>query len=463
MTMAVQEATQAIHEAIIEDFRNGLRGELLQPGDAGYDVARIVWNGMIDRRPALIVRCRGAADVIAAVNFAREHRLILAVRGGGHNVAGNAVCDGGLMIDLSLMKGIRVDPQAQAARAEPGVLWGELDCETQAFGLATTGGTISATGIAGLTLGGGVGWLSGKYGMAIDNLVSVDIVTADGALRHASETENPDLFWVVRGAGANFGVVTSFEYRLHPVGPMILGGLVLHPFAHAAEVLRFYRDFAASQPDELTTYAAVLTGPDGSRVIALAACYAGAVAEGERVLAPLKAHGTPLADMIGPIPYVAQQSMLDTAFPYGRQNYWKSTFVKRISDEAINAIVEFGADIPSPYSVIVIQDVHGAAARVSPTATAFSHRDAPHAIIALANWDDPADGERNIAWARGLFAAVEPHAVAAVYVNDLGHDESRERVASAYGANYERLAQLKAQYDPSNLFRMNQNIRPEGT
>jgi FAD/FMN-containing dehydrogenase len=463
MTMAVQEAAPAIHKAVVQDFRGSLRGELLQPGDEGYDVARVVWNGMIDRRPALIVRARGAADVIAAVNFAREHDLILAVRGGGHNVAGNAVCDNGLMLDLSLMKGIRVDAEARTARAEPGVLWGELDRETQAFGLATTGGTVSATGIAGLTLGGGVGWLAGKYGMAIDNLLSVDVVTADGVLRHASDTENPELLWAIRGAGANFGVVTSFEYRLHPVGPMILGGLVLHPFERAAEVLRFYRDFAVSQPDELTTYAAVLTGPDGGRVIALATCYAGDAAEGERVLAPLKAHGAPLADMIGPMPYVAQQTMLDAAFPYGRQNYWKSVFAKRISDEAIDAIVEFGADIPSPYSVIVIQDVHGAAARVSPTATAFSHRDAPHAIIALANWVDPADTERNITWARGLFAAVEPHAATAVYVNDLGHDESRERVASAYGANHERLVQLKARYDPTNLFRMNQNIRPEGT
>jgi len=277
-----QRVPQTIHEAVIQDVRSTLRGELLEPDDHGYDAARTVWNGMIDRRPALIARPCGAADVIAAVNFARERGLLVSIRGGGHNVAGNAVCDGGLMIDLSAMKGIRVDPEARTARAEPGVLWHEFDHETQAFGLATVGGTISATGIAGLTLGGGAGWLTGKHGTTCDNLLSVDVVTADGVLRHASARENPDLFWAMRGAGANFGVVTSLEYQLHPVGPMILGGMVVHPIDRAEDVLCFYRDFAAAQPDELTTYAAILTMPEGNMVVALVACYAGSLEEGAR-------------------------------------------------------------------------------------------------------------------------------------------------------------------------------------
>ncbi len=453
-----QRVPQAIHEAVIQDVRSTLRGELLEPGDDGYDAARTVWNGMIDRRPALIARCRGAADVIAAVNFARERELLVSIRGGGHNVAGNAVCDGGLMIDLSAMKGIHVDPEARTARAEPGVLWREFDHETQAFALATVGGTISATGIAGLTLGGGAGWLTGKHGTTCDNLLSVDVVTADGVLRHASERENPDLFWAMRGAGANFGVVTSFEYQLHPVGPMILGGMVVHPIDRAEEVLRFYRDFAVSQPDELTTYAAILTMPDGNMVIALVACYAGPIEEGARALAPLKQFGPPAADMIGPMPYTALQSMLDGAFPYGRQNYWKSTYMSTIGDAAIETIVHHARAVPSPHSVVLIEDFHGAAGRVAQDAMAFGHRDTPHALVILSNWSDPNESERNIGWTRAFFAAMQPHMAGGVYVNDMGHDEGSERVRSAYGENYPRLAAIKAQYDPTNFFRMNQNI-----
>ena len=454
-----QRVPQAIHEAVVQDVRSTLRGELLEPGDDGYDAARTVWNGMIDRHPTLIARCRGAADVIASVNFAREQGLLVSIRGGGHNVAGNAVCDGGLMIDLSLMKGVHVDPEARTARAEPGVLWREFDHETQAFGLATVGGTISATGIAGLTLGG-AGWLTGKYGTTCDNLLSVDVVTADGVLRRASERENPDLFWAMRGAGANFGVVTSLEYRLHPVGPMILGGMVVHPIERAADVLRFYRDFAASQPDELTTYAALLTMPDGTMVVALVACYVGATEQGERVLAPLKQHGSPVADMIGPMPYTALQSMLDGAFPYGRQNYWKSTYMSTIGDDAIETIIRHAKAVPSPHTVVLIQDFHGAVGRVAPDAMAFGHRDAPHALVILSNWSDPNESERNIGWTRAFFAEMGPHMAGGVYVNDMGHDEGSERIRSAYGANYARLAEIKTKYDPTNFFRMNQNIVP---
>ncbi|MDQ6775797.1 MAG: FAD-binding oxidoreductase [Actinomycetota bacterium] len=455
-----QRVPQAIHEAVIQDVRSTLRGALLEPGGDGYDAARTVWNGMIDRRPALIARCRGAADVITAVNFARDQGLLVSIRGGGHSVAGNAVCDGGLMIDLSLMKGVHVDPEARTARAEPGVLWREFDHETQAFGLATVGGTISTTGIAGLTLGGGAGWLTGKYGTTCDNLRSVDVVTADGVLRRASERENPDLFWAMRGAGANFGVVTSFEYQLHPVGPMILGGMVVHPIDRAEDVLRFYRDFATAQPDELTTYAAILTMPEGNMVVALAACYVGPAEEGERALAPLKQFGPPAADMIGPMPYTALQSMLDGAFPYGRQNYWKSTYMSTISDAAIETIVHHAKAVPSPHTVMLIGDFHGAVGRVARDAMAFGHRDTPHGLVILSNWSDPDEGERNIGWTRAFFAAMQPHMAGGVYVNDMGDDEGSERVRSAYGENYTRLAAIKAQYDPTNFFRMNQNIAP---
>jgi len=449
-----------VHDAVVQDFRATQRGDVLVPGDDGYDAARTIWNGMIDKRPALIARCRGVADVIGAVSFAREHRLPLAVRGGGHNVAGNAVCDGGLMLDLSPMKGIHIDPIHRVACVEAGVLWREFDREAQAFGLATTGGTISATGVAGLTLGGGVGWLAAKHGLACDNLRSVDIVTADGQLLRASTTEHADLFWALRGAGANFGVVTSFEFDLHPVGPMIYGGLLLHSIDQAAEVLRFYRDFAARQPDELTTYAAILSMPDGNQAVALVTCYSGELAEGEHILAPLKRFGTPLADTIDPMPYVALQSMLDGAFPYGRQNYWKSSFVEALTDGAIESIVAYTRSMPSPHSVILIQDVHGVASRVPNDATAFAHRDAPHSIAILSNWENQSDTERNIGWTRTFFDDLQEHVMVHAYVNELGHDESAERIQAAYGTNYERLTRIKATYDPGNLFQLNQNIQP---
>jgi FAD/FMN-containing dehydrogenase len=447
-----------VGEGSLNAFQSRLRGPLLRAGDAGYDEARRVWNGLIDHRPTLIARCAGAADVVAAVEFAREHGLLVSIRGGGHNVAGKAVCNGGLMIDLSRMKAIRVDPAARIVRAEPGVLGTELDRETQAFGLATPAGTVSTTGIAGLTLGGGQSWLGSKHGFAIDNLLSVDIVTADGMLRTASATQHEDLFWGIRGAGHNFGVVTSFEYRLHPIGP-VLGGLIVHPLSRAVEVLRFYRDITAAQPDELQTWAGLLTMPDGNAVLALVPCYIGSPAEGERLLAPLRRLAAPIADTVAQIPYVAMQQLFDPAFPPGRLSYWKSGLASHLADEAIVAAVEYFESVPSPHTVILFAELHGAYSRVGKTETAYFHRDLQYDLIILSGWTDPAEGPRNIAWTRELFARWEPHLARAAYVNDLG-DEGEDRARTAYGDNYARLVMLKKKYDPANLFRLNQNITP---
>jgi FAD/FMN-containing dehydrogenase len=411
----------SLTEDVVTDFRARLRGPLLGPDDPGYDAARSVWNAMIDRRPALIVQPRGAADIIAAVNVARDHDLTLSIKGGGHSVAGKAVSDGGLMLDMSLMKGIRVDPEACAVSAEPGVLLGELDAETHAFGMATPAGTISTTGIAGLTLGGGQSWLAGKYGFTIDNLLSVDIVTADGQLRHASEIDNPDLFWAIRGAGANFGVVTSFEFRLHPVHT-VLGGMVLHPFADARKVLEFYRQFTADLPDELTTACGALTGPDGSMLVAVIICYAGDISEGERVVAPLRMFGSPVADTIAPIPFTAQQQLFDGSFPHGRRNYWKTSLTSALSDRLIDAIVEHMPRTPSPHNAVLIFDFHGAYSRVANDAMAYPHRDLQHDVLVLGNWTDPADDERNIAWTRAFHMAIAPEVSERAYVNDLGDE-----------------------------------------
>jgi FAD/FMN-containing dehydrogenase len=446
-------------DATVDTFRAGLRGQLLRPGDAGYDAARTIDNAMIDRRPALIARCAGVSDVLAAVRFAREHELLVSVRGGGHNVAGNAVCDGGLMIDLSPMKGVRVDPVARTARAEAGVTWGDFDRETQAFGLATTGGVISTTGIAGLTLGGGVGWLNGRFGLACDNLVAADVVTADGQRVHASEVENADLFWGLRGGGGNFGIVTSFEYRLHPVGPTVLAGPVFHPAARAREVLRFYRDVTASEPDELTTYAGLLTGPDGTPLVGMVPVYGGAPEQGEELVEAVRKFGPPVVDQVGPMPYLAVQRMFDAAFPPGRCNYWKSSLAPRITDALVDAVVDHMARVPSPHSAVMLEHYHGAYGRKRPADTAYAHRTPTYDVVIIANWTDPADNERNIAWARDLFNAVQPQVSESVYVNFLG-DEGADRVRAAYGENYPRLAALKRKYDPTNFFRMNQNIRP---
>lgn len=456
-TLAGNEHT--LDESLIEKFAAGLRGSLLRPSDAGYDAARTVWNAMVDKRPALIARCAGTADVIECVRFAREHDLLVSVRGGGHNYAGKSVCDGGLMIDLSPMKGICVDPARRTARAQAGLRLGEFDRETQAFGLATTLGVNTDTGIAGLTLGGGYGWLGGKYGLACDNVVSVDVVTADGRLLTASAGENEDLFWGVRGAGANLGIVTSFEYRLHPVGP-VLGGMVIYPLSKGKEVLRFFDEFSATCPDELTTAALLLTAPDGNPAVAIAVCYTGSLDEGEKYLAPLKTFTAPLADLVAPQPYVQMQTLFDQAWPPGRRYYNKSSIARRITDGASERLVAYARSMPTPLSAIAFQQLHGAASRVPTDATAFPHRYDHFSVYVHPATDDPAESDKIVRWGRecwdGLQAFVEP----AVYVNVLEDAlaEGDHRVREAYGPNYERLAALKKKYDPTNFFTGNQNI-----
>jgi FAD/FMN-containing dehydrogenase len=451
----------SVEDPGVLELRTSLRGALFGPGDPGYDEARRVWNAMIDRRPALIARCAGAADVIRAVGFARERGLPLAVRGGGHSVAGNAVCDGGVVVDLSRMKGIRVDPARRTVRAEGGVLWGELDRECQAFGLATTGGIVSTTGIGGLTLGGGIGWLARTCGLACDNLLSVDLVTADGRLVTASADEHADLFWGVRGGGGNFGVATSLEYRLHPVGG-VFGGLVIHPLEAARDLLRLYRDVAESAPPELAIYPVLTSSAEGVPVAAIAACYNGGTEAGERALRRLREFGTPLMDGIGPMPYTGLQSMLDPFYPPGLFSYWKSSFLTGLPDEAIDTMIEFTADRPTPMCHMAVEQLGGAVSRVGTDETAFAHRDQPYCFLCLGVCVDRADIAACTQWARRCWEAMQPFA-AGVYVNYLGAeaDEGAERVQAAYsGGKYERLAALKAKYDPDNTFRMNQNIVP---
>jgi FAD/FMN-containing dehydrogenase len=448
-----------LSEAAVEELRASLRGELLCPSDMEYNEARKIWNGMFDRRPALIARCAGTADVMSAVNFARDNRLQVAVRGGGHSIPGHSVCDGGLVIDLSPMKAIRVDPAARMAWAQPGVKWIEFDHETQAFGLATTGGTASDTGIAGLTLGGGLGWLSSKYGLTVDNLISADVVTADGRFLTASATENQDLFWGLRGGSGNFGVVTSFEYQLHGVGPTILGGMVAYSLGKAKEALRFYREFSKAAPDELTTYAFFGNPPDGDTVVALFCCYCGPLDKGEEVIRPLKSLGPPVQDMLGPMPYVAQQRIFDAGFPAGSYYYTKADFLADLTDEAIEVFAEYAATKPSPLSGVLIQTVCGAASRVASDAMAFPHRTFPYAPLIVSQWLDATDSEKNVGWARDFWRVLHSYAGGGVYVNDLSHDDG-DRVRIAYGANYERLAALKKKYDPDNFFRLNPNIKP---
>jgi FAD/FMN-containing dehydrogenase len=446
--------------AAAQAFQTTLRGDLLRPGEAAYEATRRVWNGMIDRRPALIVRCRDAHDVVRTVNFARQHGLLVSIRGGDHSLPGHAVCDGGLMIDLSLMKGISVNPVARTARVEPGLRWAEVDAETQRYGLATTGGTIGDTGVAGLTLGGGLGWLAGRYGLTCDNLLAADVVTADGQLWRASPAENPDLFWAIRGGGGNFGVVTAFEFRLHPVGPIVTGGMVVHPLARAAEALRFYRDFTASNPDEVNTVCAILTTPEGIQVVAIAACHCGSPDEGEQVLRPLKEFGPPVLDQIGPVPYVALQSALDPTFPRGRRYYVKSSFLRDLQDGLIDRMAAQYATVPSPHTVFLLQQLGKAANRVAPDATAFSHRNAHWDAVVFSGWDDPVQDAEQVAWTRQVHASWRPFSTGGVYSN--AGAENDAEVRAAYGAAYDRLARLKARYDPDNFFRLNANIPPAG-
>ncbi len=449
-----------LNDTEIASLRQNLRGEVVVAGEAKYDEARRVWNGNVDRRPALIVRCLGAADVQQAVNFARSFGLLVSVRGGGHSAPGYGTNEGGLVIDLSLMRGIRVDPDARTVQAQGGALWRDLDHETQAFGLATTGGTVSNTGIVGLTLGGGLGWLMGKHGLTIDNLVSADVVTADGQFRRASAKDEPDLFWALRGGGGNFGVVTSLEYRLHPV-TQVLGGMVIYPLDQARDVLRFYRDFTSTVPDEAEAYAALLTAPQGMPVAALILGYNGPIAEGEKVLAPARRFGKPVADVVGPMPYAARQRMLDEPNAiHGLQRYWRSAFTEQISDGLIDVMVEAASNFSSPLSALLLFHMHGAATRVSPTATAFAPRRAQWDFDAIGQWAEGAESPTHIAWVRALWSELEPHLKGSAYVNHLAADDRPEKVRASYGENYGRLRALKAAYDPKNLFRVNANITP---
>jgi FAD/FMN-containing dehydrogenase len=443
-------------------LRRQFGGAIVTASDDEYDASRRVWNVMIDRRPALIVRPRDVADVQAAVNFAREQRLPLAIRGGAHGIAGLATCDGGLVIDFSSMKAIAVDPAKRTARAEPGVKWTEFDIATQAHGLATTGGTVGDTGIAGLTLGGGFGWLEGACGMTVDNLLAADVVLADGRLIRARADENSDLLWALRGGGGNFGVVTAFEYRLHAIGPMIVGGMVVHPYSAARDVLKFFSALLETAPDPLTAGAALITGPDGHKACAIACAYAGPVEEAHKVVQPIKQFGTPVMDIIGPIPYVAQQALLEPASPPGLRNYWKAEFIKHLSDRFIDTWVDAYSDVPSPLSFQLLFPIHGAAARVPADATAFPHRGGLHMGV-YGQWKPDEPDEPNVTWVRNTWQLARTFATGGVYVNEIGADEGGDRVQQAYGLNYERLALMKAKYDPTNLFRLNANIQPAAT
>ncbi|MBI1942080.1 MAG: FAD-binding oxidoreductase [Betaproteobacteria bacterium] len=449
---------------------DGFRGRLISAGHADYDTARAVWTGAIDRRPHLIARCIGAADVVAAVRFARDHDLEIAIRGGGHNVAGTAVCDDGIVIDLSAMRSVRVDPAGRKAWVQGGALWGDVDHETQAHGLATTGGIVSHTGVAGLTLGGGVGWLMRKHGLTVDNLLAADVVTADGERLRASEGEHPDLFWALRGGGGNFGVVTSFEFRLHCVGPTVLAGPILWDAADAREVLRFYRDFVREAPDELGTIVKFTTAPPlpvipehlhWRPVVMVGTCYAGPVEDGERVLSALRAFRTPLLDLVGPKPYVGFQSALDSTVLHGWHYYWKATHLPELSDDLIDVIAGHAFSFSSPRSYTAMFHLQGAVSRMAAGRTAFANRHASHAIIHHAAWRPGEDvGDRETAWAKGFFAALGRFREG-VYVNFLGGDEDPGRVREAYGDSvYGRLVDVKTTYDPDNVFHHNQNIRP---
>ncbi len=447
----------------IEELAGALGARLLRPGDADYDNVRRVHNGLVDRRPRLIARCRGVAEVVDAVRFARGQGLDVAVRGGGHNVAGRATVDDGLMIDLSLMKGVHVDPRARTARAQGGVTWAELNRETQLHGLAVTGGVVSSTGIAGLTLGGGLGWLMSKHGLALDNLVSAELVKADGQVVTASAEQNADLFWAIRGGGGNFGIAASLEYRLHPVGPTLLCGLLAHPVANAREVLRFYRKLADALPDEMTVLGGLLCPPDGSgtKLAAIVPCHFGSPAEGGAGLAPIRAFGPPMIDAVGPMSYCQLNGMMDASYPRGALNYWKANFLAALSDEAIDTMIACFERAPSPMCQVVLEHFHGAVTRVGIGDTAFPHRQEGFNLIVLGQWADPADNKRGIAWAKESYDAMKPFMAAGRYVNYLEDDAEGDPAAAAYGPNYARLRQLKAKYDPDNFFHTNLNIRPQ--
>jgi FAD/FMN-containing dehydrogenase len=453
----------SIPEAVDRAART-FTGRLIQPSDQDYDRCRQVHNGLIDRYPAVIARCRGVADVADALELARTLDLDVAVRGGGHNVAGHATLDHGVLIDLSPMKGIHVDSRARTVRAQGGVLWNELNRETQVHGLATTGGVVGSTGVAGLTLGGGIGWLMPKYGLALDNLRAADLVVADGRVLRVSADDKAELFWALRGGGGNFGIATSLEFNLHAVGPVITGGVVAHPMGRGMDVLRFFRDTCTELPDEMMLVAGLQTAPDGSnaKLVGVVAAHSGPLAEGEAAVRPLKAFGPPMMDALGPIPYCALNSMLDPAFPKGALNYWKAQFLTDLGDEAIRTIVEAYEACPSPMSHIIIEHLHGAASRVPVASTACTLRTSGFNVVIIAQWTSADETERCVAWARETFAALTPFLAPTRYLNYLEAD-AVDPVAVAYGTNLERLRAIKAKWDPRNVFRRNVNIPPSAT
>ena len=466
---AVSGGSVKLGDEAIAGLRGELRGPLCLPGEPGYDEARTIWNAMIDRHPALVIRAMGASDVIRGVKFAAQNGLTVAVRGGGHNIAGNAVCEGGLVIDLTLMKSVRVSVPDRHVRVEPGVTLGHLDRETQAFGLAVPVGINSTTGVAGLVLGGGFGWISRKYGLTADNLLSADIVTSAGELVRASATENPDLFWAIRGGGGNFGVVTSFEFQAHPVGPMVLAGLVIHPLTQAPTLLKEYRKLMANAPEELAVWVVMRQAPPlpflapevhGTGILAFAACWCGDHAAGEKALAPLRALGKPHADIIGPMPWVAWQQVIDPLLTPGVRNYWKSHSFRELSDGLIDQLIASASQLPSPDCEVALAQLGGAVNRVPADATAYPHRDVQFMMNVHTRWSSPADDRACIAWARELFDRTAPFGTGGVYVNFMPEDEAQRVARGAYGPNYDRLAKLKGRYDPANVFRQNMNIAP---
>lgn len=459
---------KGLSEVNIDEFKKQFTGEVILPEDAGYDEVRQIWNAMIDRKPALIVRCATSEDIVQAIEFGRTQHLLISIRGGGHNIAGNAVCDDGLMIDLSLMKGVEVNPDTRRASVEPGCTLGDFDAAAQAWGLATPLGINSTTGVAGLTLGGGFGWLSRKYGMTIDNLLSVEVITADGRQLHASEAENADLFWGVRGGGGNFGVITRFEFQLHPVGPNVLSGLIVFPFEQAKSVISQFARFTETMPEALNVWMVTRKAPPlpflpenvhGKEMVALALCYAGDPQEGEKLIEPLRGFGTVLGEHIGVQPYTAWQQAFDPLLTKGARNYWKSHNFSQISEGVIDAIVEYAARLPSPHCEIFIGTIGGKTTSVSPEAMAYSSRDARYVMNVHGRWETAAEDERCITWAREFFAKSQPFASGGAYINFLTHDET-DRIVFAYGTTWKRLVELKNKYDPMNLFRMNQNIKP---
>jgi len=448
--------------AAVAELSATFAGRLLRPTDAAYDEARRVHNGLIDKRPALIAQCKGTADIVDAVRLARRLKLDVAVRGGGHSVAGRATIEGGLMIDLSLMKGIDVDATVRRARAQGGVTWNEFNRETQLHGLATTGGVVSTTGIGGLTLGGGIGWLMGKYGLALDNLMSVELVTADSRILHVSDTEQPDLFWALRGGGGNFGIAASLEYRLHKVGPSLTGGFVSYPLTAAHDVLRLFRDLAVSAPDELMLVAGLFGAPAGSgaKVVMIGAAYCGPVRDGEVAVRPIKTFSEPILDTLGPTTYCELNATLDAGYPRGARNYWKSHLLPHLTDEVIHTMVECYDKCTSPMSEIYIEHMHGAATRIGVSETAFLFRSTSYNFVIASQWMNSAEDEQCVGWTRETYAALQPFVGVGRYVNYLDDDEPGDPAAAAYGPNYGRLREIKTKYDPENFFHMNQNIRP---